>query len=237
MRRTIQESEVNKLQSKNTYNNMLKIEVLLQHIDNHEYEEAYFLSSKITKRAHSEEDALYCKWVASLSLFFTHDKKTLAIKQMEEIRPTNCNSELDFRIINALVCFYAIEFHMENFIASASKVFSEIDKLENKELKCSILFNIAHGFYDLKDYPNTLFYTDACIDVAKENKVYDMYFPISTILKIASLYYLEKDSEACQLKNDFLSFLSFTDNMKYIKYLDDELDKIELWRCHNEKEI
>lgn len=205
----------------------MMIKQIIDYVKNSHYEKAYNLSLEITDRAHSSEDALYCQWVEAVTKFTTSEHKDMAIKLMENIKPNKLESLIDFKIVNALLCFYATNLNKSYFDKYAQVLSAHIDKCDDVEFKSCIYYNIAHGYYSFEKYSTALIYVKKSLAIAKQYDIYNIYFSISTILNIGCLYYLDRKSDAQHLQNEFIKFLHFTGNIEHIKFLDEEIEEIE----------
>lgn len=198
---------------------ILKVQEILKKVDNHEYEEAYVLSSRMIDRAHIMEDAYIHEWITALTDFFKKNQRERAIKNLEEILPEKMESEIHYRVLNALIAFYGMQGNREGFEQCVKK--ADLSRLENKELKVVMLFDLANAFFDFKDYDNSLIYTKQALVQARENGINNLSFSFLLILEIMCNYYLGHSEKAKELEKSFLVFLQVIGKLEYKKYLED----------------
>jgi len=200
-------------------NTVIMIQTIFDHINNFEYAEAFFVSSEIMER-NEQGDQLFHEWVKSLTEFFTCNKKYEAISLLERIKPDVIENEIHFRIINSLVDFYREVGDKENFLKYKNKIYPEIGKVKNAELKHKIVYNIANGFYTFEDYKKTLRYIEESIAIARENNVFNIFYSLCFMVKIMCLFYLDETEKAENLKSVFESYIEITGNLKHKEYLE-----------------
>lgn len=209
------------------YKNSKLIKQIIKHLENSEYEKASSLSTIITDSAHSSEDALFCQWAEAVIQFMSYEHNDFAMELLKKIEPTELNSFIDFKIINALLCIYMIKSQETKFIEYAELLILNIHKLYDLEYKIRILSNIAHGYLNAKNYNKAMIYADRCTILGNTHNIYTLPFSVAYIVKIMCFYYCDRESEALLLKEKFLKFLLFTGNSDHKEYLDKVLRKFK----------
>ncbi|WP_432408196.1 hypothetical protein [Wukongibacter sp. M2B1] len=214
-------------------NTVIMIQTIFDHINNFEYAEAFLVSSEIMER-NEQGDQLFHEWVKSLTEFFTCNKRYEAISLLERIKPDVIENEIHFRIINSLVDFYREVEDEENFLKYKNKIYPEISKLKNTELKHKIVYNIANGFYTFQNYKEALRYIEESIDIARENNLFTIFYSLCFMVKIMCLFYLDEPEKADDLKSVFESYLDIIGNLKHKEYLEKAIRRFQERRITNE---
>ncbi|WDV46563.1 hypothetical protein PV797_02430 [Clostridiaceae bacterium M8S5] len=215
-------------------NTVLNIQEVFNLIQNYKYEEAFLLSSQIMKRSDSG-DQLFHEWVKALAEFYSCDKKETAIDLLEKVKPQKIENEIHFRIINSLMGFYIEIGDEQNFLKYKEKLILNLHLLNISEVIIIILGNIGNGYYEFKDYSNSLDFCNKTIAVAQKHYLFDFRFFKIMMIKIMNLFYLGKSEEAIELKKDFESLLKLADKMNLKKYLDKSMNNYYEGVKNNEK--
>lgn len=216
---------------------ILSIKRIFNYIQNYQYEEAFFLSSKIIERK-DNGDQLFHEWVKALAEFFSCNNKETAIQLLERIKPDKLENEIHFRIINSLMSFYIEIGNESNFLKYEEVLSSNLYKLDNSdELLARIFGNFSNGYYELKNYKKSLEYCEKAINIAQKYRFFNLNFSIIIMIKIMNLFYLGEIEKAQNLKKDFESFLKLTNHLSDIEYLDKAIVKFYKEVENSEKTI
>ncbi|WP_066501961.1 hypothetical protein [Abyssisolibacter fermentans] len=217
-------------------NMILNVKEIFRLIHNFQYEEAFLLSSEIMERK-DNGDQLFHEWVKALAEFFTYGNKNTAIKLLEEIKPNKLENEIQFRIINSLMCFYIEIGNEQAFLKYKKEINSNLHKLDSEELLVKIMCNFTNGYYEFKNYKKSLEYSEKSIKIAQKYRLFGFNFSLLLIIKIMSLLYLGEITKAKNLKKDYETFLKITNTISDKKYLEKTLKIFYKEVANNEKII
>ncbi|WP_432407658.1 hypothetical protein [Wukongibacter sp. M2B1] len=215
---------------------VLGIQKIFEHINNFDYEEAFYLSSQIMEKQ-DNGDTLFHEWVKSLVEFYSCNKKDTAIKLLEKIKPDVIENEIHFRIVNSLMNFYREIKDKDNFMKYRKILYLNLHKIKDKEFLVKVMYNISNGFYTFRDYDRALEYAENSIEIAKNGNVFNIFFSLAFMIKIMCLFYLGRTLEAESLKEIFLDYLKVVGNVNHKDYLENALEEFynlkrrELVKC------